>query len=301
MKIEKLSNKRAKTGEDEEFVNPLTITKKEAKKLNKVGKQTKDRDSDSDKEGFESDVEELAEKMDKEKVEEKEKKNKKKKRELKKKAKELDESKGFEVVKAEKTFSDYDSDDLAEIRALGKHMLRKKNRLDLIDNSYNRYAFNDDPNDLPSWFVEEENKYNKPMLPITRDQVEAEKKFLKDYNARPSHKIAEFKDRKKRRLLRAMAKVRQKANQIANSDELNNSSKMRQIKKLYNTEKKKIKEQNHKKKDIVVSRAFSVSAPGKTHGRKYKMVDRRLKKDTKSMKRAEKKNKGKGKRIKIRK
>ena len=276
----------------------MTITKKEAKKLTKVEKA---KGSDSDREGFESDVEDLAEKLDKERADEKEKKSKKKKRELKKKAKEEDEAKGFEIVKAEKTFSDYDSDDIAEIRALGKFMLRKKNRLELIDKSYNRYAFNDDPNDLPTWFVEEENKYNKPMLPITKEQVEAEKKFIKDFNARPSHKIAQFKDRKKRRLLRAMAKVRQKANQIANSDELNNNSKMKQIKKLYSTEKKKIKEQNNKKKDIVVSRAFSVSAPGKTHGRKYKMVDRRLKKDTKSMKRAEQRNKGKGKRIKMRK
>lgn len=294
-KIELLNSKRAKTQEEEEFVNPLLVTKKEAKKLQKTAKPEKEKE-------FDSDVEELADQLDmKEKKEkEKEKEKNKKKRDRKQKDKDNEEKgKGFEEVKAEKTYSDYDSDDIAEIRAIGKHMLRKKNRLELIDKAYNRYAFNDDPKNLPSWFVEEESKFNKPILPVTKEEIQREKKFLKDYNARPSNKLAEFKERKRRRLLRAMSKVRQKANQIANSDELNNGSKMRQIKKLYSKEKKKIDEKNRKKKDIVVSRTFSSSAPGKTQGRKYKMVDKRLKKDNRAMKRAEKKNKGKGKRVKI--
>jgi len=298
--IELKNKKRVKTTETEEFVNPLVATKKDIKKLSKKEKESDA--SGSDKEEFDSDAEELADKLDKEKQKEKEKKDKKK-RDRKRKDKDKEEEvNDFEVVKADKTYSDYDSDDIAEIRAIGKKMLRKKDRLELIDDAYSKYAFKEDPATLPAWFAEDENKYNKPIPSVTKEEVKAEKKWLKEYNARPSAKVAEFKERKKRRMLRAMAKVRQKATQIANSDEINNQSKMREIKKLYSKEKRKI-DQKQKKKDTVVGRNFSASAPGKTRGHKYKMVDRRLKKDTRSMKRAEKKSKktGGGKRIKIKK
>lgn len=42
-----------------------------------------------------------------------------------------------------------DSDDMAEIRAIGKQMLRKKNRRELLDSTYNRYNNFDDPALLP--------------------------------------------------------------------------------------------------------------------------------------------------------
>mmetsp|Transcript_22612 Transcript_22612/g.20074 ORF Transcript_22612/g.20074 Transcript_22612/m.20074 type:complete len:99 (-) Transcript_22612:41-337(-) len=98
-----------------------------------------------------------------------------------------------------------------------------------------------------------------------------------------------------------MAKVRQRANIIANSEEYNDMSKMRQIGKMYSTEKRKLNDKYNTKKDNVVGRNFQSSAPGKTSGRKYKMVDRRLKKDVRATKRTEKKKKGKGGRVKMKK
>lgn len=295
--IEIQNRKRAKTTEEEEFINPLAVTKKDMKRLQKSMQDKDAKADDSDKDSFDSDVEDLADKMDKEVKREKEKK---KKRDRKKAEKDDEEGeKTFVEVKAEKTYSDYDSDEIAEIRAIGKQMLRKKTRLELIDGAYNRYAFSEDPATLPSWFVEEENKFHKPIPSVTKEEIQAEKKFLKEYNARPSKKVAEFKERKKRRMLKAMAKVRQKATQIANSDELNNSSKMRQIKKLYSKEKRKQDEKNKKSKSTVVGRTFAASMPGKTQGRKYKMVDKRLKKDARAQKRVDKRNKSKGKRVKI--
>lgn len=296
--LELKNKKRMKTEEKEEFVNPLVATKKDIKRLSKKVEESEH--SNSDKEEYDSDAEQLADKLDQEKQKEKDKKKRDRKR--KEKEKEEDGANDFEVVKAEKTYSDYDSDDIAEIRAIGKKMLRKKEREEIIDGAYSRYAFKEDPDTLPSWFAEEEVKYNKPIPPVTKEEIQAEKKWLKEYNARPSAKVAEFKERKKRRMLRAMAKVRQKATQIANSDELNNSSKMREIKKLYSKEKRKV-DQKQKKKDTVVGRNFSASAPGKTRGHKYKMVDKRLKKDTRALKRADKRAKksGGGKRIKIKK
>jgi AdoMet-dependent rRNA methyltransferase SPB1 len=298
--IELKNNKRVKVNEQEEFINPLVATKKDIKRFQK-SLQDKNEGEDIENDNFESDVEELADQMDKTEQEEKDKKKRDRKRVEKKKESHEGSGKTFIEVKAEKTYSDYDSDDVAEIRAIGKQMLRKKTRLEMIDGAYNRYAYTEDPDTLPSWFVQEENKFNKPIPSITKAEVIAEKKFMKEYNARPSSKIAEFKERKKRKMLKAMAKVRQKANQIANSDELNNGSKMRQIKKLYGTEKKKIDEKHNKRKETLVSRNFSSSAPGKTQGRKYKMVDARLKKDARAEKRSQKKSKGKGKRVRIKK
>jgi len=296
--IEEHNKKRVKVTEKEEFINPLLATRKDLKRFKKSLEEKEAKDSDV--ESFESDIEELADKMDKKEVIEKENK---KKRAMKKASKEEEEEGNtrFEEVKAEKTYSDYDSDEIAEIRAIGKKMLRKKDRLEIIDSTYGRYSYRDNPADLPNWFAEEEDKFNKPIPQVTKDEIKAEKKFMKEYNARPSSKLAEFKDRKKKKMVRAMSKVRQRATMIANSDEFNGVSKVRQINKMYSTEKRKLKEKYSTKKSSVVSRSFSSSAPGKTQGRKYKMVDRRLKKDTRSVKRADKKNKGKGKRIKIKK
>lgn len=60
---------------------------------------------------------------------------------------------------------DYDSHDRAVTLALGTLMLRKSRRKALVDASYNRFAWNDDK-DLPSWFVDDELKHNKPQLPV---------------------------------------------------------------------------------------------------------------------------------------
>lgn len=70
--------------------------------------------------------------------------------------------------------SDEDSDHgKAEILAYAKKMLRKKSREAIIDESYNRYTFNDVG--LPRWFYEDERKHNKPEKPVTKDEVEAMK------------------------------------------------------------------------------------------------------------------------------
>jgi AdoMet-dependent rRNA methyltransferase SPB1 len=104
-----------------------------------------------------------------------------------------------------------DSDDMAETRALAKLMLRKKNRNDIIDSTYNKYATFDDPNALPEWFKEDEARHFKPNLPITKEMIAEEKRILKEYNERPSKKVMEAKARKKRRLAKAMNKIKEKA------------------------------------------------------------------------------------------
>lgn len=166
-----------------------------------------------------------------------------------------------------------DSDDIAETRALAKLMLRKKTRTEILDGTYNRYAHYDDKSQLPQWFLEDEEKHYKAFIPITKEMVAAEKLALKAYNERPSKKVAQAKMRKKKRLAKAMNKVKAKAQVIIDQD-INEGSKKREIEKLYKKEKNKMKEE----KTYIVNRNFNNAGSQKV-GRGVKLVDKRLKKD----------------------
>lgn len=142
-----------------------------------------------------------------------------------------------------------------------------------MDATYNRYSFHEDPTTLPSWFNEDEQKNYFRHYNATKDEVAEEKAEIKAYNARPSQKVEEAKNRKKKRLVKAMQKIKTKAQVIADQD-LNEGTKMRQIQKMYTKEKAKHQEE----KNYVVNRSFN-SAQGRKTGRGTKMVDARLRKD----------------------
>lgn len=83
------------------------------------------------------------------------------------------------------------------------------------------------------------------------------------------------------RLAKSMQRIRKKANVIANSEEMNGISKLKQIKKLYRDEKNKM---NKKKEYVtVVSRSFKGSS-NKVKGMKVKKVDPRMKNDSRALK-----------------
>ena len=172
---------------------------------------------------------------------------------------------------------------------MAKKMLRKKTRDRMIEDSYNRYTFNDEASELPSWFVADETKYYRPFVNLTKEEVAIEKDAIKAYNARPSKKVEEAKNRKKKRLTKAMQKIKKKAVVIADQD-INEASKMKQIQKLYKKEKTKHQEE----KTYVVNRTFK-SSQGLKSGRNVKMVDSRMKKDMRNEKFRAKKAGGKKK------
>ena len=182
-------------------------------------------------------------------------------------------------------YSSMDSDEIAETRALAKKMLRKKFREETISASYSRNAWEDDEGVLPSWFIEDEAKHNVPNYNLTKEEIAEEKKALMEWNARPSKKVMEAKGRKKMRLVKAMSKIKNKAQVIANQD-ISEGSKMKQIQKMYAKEKAKHKEE----KSYVVNRSFNTSQ-GLKAGRNVKMVDRRMKKETRAKKRQAKSGK----------
>lgn len=49
-------------------------------------------------------------------------------------------------------------------------MLRKRARDEIIDHSYNRYAF-EDHDDLPAWFTEDEKRNEFKIDPVTKEEV----------------------------------------------------------------------------------------------------------------------------------
>ena len=178
----------------------------------------------------------------------------------------------------------YNSDDKAEIRAIAKKMLRKKERLKILNSSYNRYAFEDEGK-VPNWFLEDESKHNKPQKPVTKAEVLAEKEYLRKITVRMPKKILEAKARKRNRLNKRLQKIRKQAEGIANQDEYTEISKVKQIEKLYKREINKNKE----KKKYIISRSWT-NNKGKD-SRNVRHVDRRMKKDKRAIKAREKRNK----------
>lgn len=74
-------------------------------------------------------------------------------------------------------------------------MLRKKDRREIIDASYNRYNFSENPEDLPKWFYEDEKKHIGKIPQITKEDVQREKERLKILKARLPKKVLEAKFR----------------------------------------------------------------------------------------------------------
>ncbi len=102
------------------------------------------------------------------------------------------ESNKFEVVKLN-----------AEELALGQMMTNsKKVKNDLIDDSYNRYSKVQAEENLPEWFLEDEEEHFKKPPKVPKAIVHDYKKRFDDINARPIKKVVEAEARKKRRVIK---------------------------------------------------------------------------------------------------
>ncbi|XP_038901448.1 adoMet-dependent rRNA methyltransferase spb1 [Benincasa hispida] len=185
---------------------------------------------------------------------------------------------GFEVVPAPATDSsdsssseesdDEDPDTKAEILACAKKMLRKKQREQILDDSYNKYMFDD--TGLPKWFLDEERRHRQPIKPVTKEEVAAMRAQFKEIDARPAKKVAEAKARKKRVAMKRLEKVRKKANVISDQADISDRSKRKMIDQLY----KKAVPQRPKKELVVAKKGVQVRV-----GKGKVLVDRRMKKD----------------------
>lgn len=183
-----------------------------------------------------------------------------------------------------KRFEDFDPDELAADLALAKKMIRKKDREEILDMSFNKYN-NFDYEGLPNWFVDDEKKHNFVNLPITKEEVKAMRDELRALNEKPAKKVLEARFRKKRKLEKQLRKFKKEADQVFEEEGLDDRTKSKEVSKLRNKIVTADKNKRGKKK-IIVGKKFKITAPGKkTTGRKYKIVDRRSKKEVRAEKR----------------
>lgn len=174
----------------------------------------------------------------------------------------------------------------AELLALGTMMLKDSKAKEVVDNAYNRFAYPEDETELPHWFADDERRFNKPQMPVTAEMVARIRQRYTDLAEKPIKKVAEARDRKRRRL---QAKVSNLKAKMANAmdDETTERTKLRAMQKAIASAKLK-----RPGKAYVVAN----SSGGAQHkGRKdvkAVVVDRRLKADKRGQKRAEQRKKG---------
>ncbi|NXA09487.1 SPB1 protein, partial [Sapayoa aenigma] len=140
---------------------------------------------------------------------------------------------GFEVVPIEDPVKRARVLD-AEGLALGSVIATsRKARRDLIDDSFNRYSYNEDEGELPEWFTEEEKQHRRKQIPVDRQTVEAYRQRWREINARPIKKVAEAKARKKRRMLKKMEQMKKKAEAVVSTVDISEREKVAQLRRIY--------------------------------------------------------------------
>jgi len=187
---------------------------------------------------------------------------------------------------------DIDSEEQAELLAMGELLLKPNGKQYLIDKSINKRSYDDNGLVVPRWFKEDEDKNNKPLIPVTKDMVMEYKRQLKSINSRSSKKVIEAKARKKKHLMDRLKKAREKAKSIATNSELGERDKIKQIQKLF---KGNLTSKSKPNKVYVVSRNFTGNALPRGNLR-IRLVDPRLKKDKRGKEASAKRQKKKKKR-----
>ena len=181
----------------------------------------------------------------------------------------------------------------AEAMTLAQQLVnREKTKTQLIDEGFNRHAFNVGGEDIPPWFLDDEQRHFRTHVPTTKEAVQALRERQRELNARPIKKIAEAKARKKMRTVRRLEKIRAKAQGINDNEEegLTEKEKASSIAQIL---AKAGKKQPKKETKLVVAVGANRGIKGRPRGVKgrYKIVDPRMKKEMRAMKRIAKANK----------
>ncbi|KAI9503361.1 Spb1 C-terminal domain-containing protein [Coemansia spiralis] len=217
-------------------------------------------------------------------------------------SKEDDDDNEFDVISADETGdpndvelrdeerqADYDLATPEAMTMLRDLANRKTTKDELVDKHFNRYTFNDTKG-LPDWFVDDEQKNSKPMLPVTKEAVRMLREKLKALDARPIKKVAEAKARKKMRATKRVASMQKKAETVIANEDMTEAEKARSIDRMI---KRATKAKPKEKVTLVVARNANRGLKGRPKGvkGKYKMVDSRMKKELRAQKARDKRKK----------
>lgn len=159
----------------------------------------------------------------------------------------------------------------------------------LLDDSFNRYSLRD-TDGLPQWFLDDEDSHSKMQRPISAAGAAALKEKMRAMNARPIKKVREAQARKKLRAATRLEKMKKKSAILADDADMSERDKAGRIQELM---KKAVKKGKKPQPKLVVARGSNRGISGRPKGTKgkYKMVDARLKKETRALKRIAKKKK----------
>ena len=172
----------------------------------------------------------------------------------------------------------------AEAMALAQSIATgEKTSADLTDDGFNKYAFRD-VDGLPDWFLDDEGKHSKVQRPITAAAAAAIREKLRALNARPIKKVREARSRKKFKAAQRLEKLRKKSALLVDEEGMSEKDKASTIAKLMSKASKKKPKQKVK---LVVAKGGNRGIAGRPKGvkGKYKIVDKRLKKDVRAEKR----------------
>ncbi|GMK56798.1 hypothetical protein CspeluHIS016_0306380 [Cutaneotrichosporon spelunceum] len=179
----------------------------------------------------------------------------------------------------------------AEAQTLANKLVNREiTASQLMDQGFNRLStYNKDG--LPQWFLDDESKHYRPNIPITKEAITALRDRQRALDARPIKKVAEAKMRKKRVEHTRLERAKKKAAGVMETEDLNESEKARAVARLLrraaNTKKPERK--------VIVARGSNKGIQGRPKGvkGKYKIVDARMRKETRALKRIAKASKKK--------
>ncbi len=209
-----------------------------------------------------------------------------------------DTGKNDEGAESDSSFhsSDYDTDEKAEMVAIGKQMRTSRQKAtEVLDDAYNRYTV-DDPEGLPRWFADRDPEYRFLRENVSKEQVAEMKAYIKSLQAAPTKKEAEAKARQKARIEKRLEAMKAKANTIAEQSDVSASARMKAIEELYRTASRsssKGKKAAAKQYQVVrpggMRTNVGKSSGGRRRGKgsgKVVLVDKRLKSDKRGIKKA---------------
>lgn len=141
--------------------------------------------------------------------------------------------------------------------------------------------------------MDDEAKTYRPNIPITKEAMQALRDRQRALDARPIKKVAEAKMRKKRLAHTRLERAKKKADGVMETEDLNDSEKARQVSKLLRRAAKSGDKKPDKK--LVVAKGANRGVKGRPKGvkGKYKIVDARMRKETRALKRIAKSQKKK--------
>ncbi|KAL1405295.1 AdoMet-dependent rRNA methyltransferase spb1 [Vanrija albida] len=180
----------------------------------------------------------------------------------------------------------------AEAVSIAHRLANRQTTADkLIDEGFNRLSTHN-KDGLPSWFLDDESKFYRPNIPITKEAVDALKERQRALDARPIKKVAEAKWRKKLKAHQRLERAKKRADGVMETEDLNDGEKARQVSKLL---RRAAAGEKHKERKVVVARASNKGIQGRPKGvkGKYKMVDARMRKEVRALKRVKKAEKKK--------